>query len=354
MTLSSSEATLLDQALRAFSQETQLAFIKEKSGEPRCNGADNALELEPYGIIYSVVLKRWAQQLNVGSIAAQLRRIPEPALLVADYVNPNMADRLRTAGVQFIDAAGNAYLKEDSLFIFIKGNRTSSEHSLPRRTTRAFNASGLKVIFGFLLVPQLVGESYRRIAATCGVSLGTIGWVLTDLRERGYVRENGKSRSRSLANPLNLLDRWVEAYPEKLVPELEMGLFQAPYQWPWKDIDPSEFGGCWGGEVGASILDPYLSPAQGTLYLPKNNLKALVMTYRLRKANRDSPTTSETIRVREKFWHKLTETSDTDSSHAKTAPDILIYADLLASGDPRNMEEAERLYDRIKTRLQID
>ncbi len=64
-----------------------------------------------------------------------------------------------------------------------------SEYSLPRRRTRAFNASGLKVIFTFLLVPQLVSETYRTIAETSGVLLGTIGWVLNDLKELGYVHE---------------------------------------------------------------------------------------------------------------------------------------------------------------------
>lgn len=51
-------------------------------------------------------------KVEVWAGAAQLRRMPSPALLVADYVNPNMAVRLRDAGVQFIDAAGNAYLNQ--------------------------------------------------------------------------------------------------------------------------------------------------------------------------------------------------------------------------------------------------
>lgn len=354
MTSPIGEETLLDQALIAFKQGTELDFTKKEVNEPFRDTADIDLELCPYGITYTAVLKRWAQQLTVGSIAAQLRRMPAPALLVADYVNPNMADRLRAAGVQFIDVAGNAFLKERSLYIFIKGNRTPSDYSLIRKTTRAFNASGLKVIFSFLMAPQLVSQPYRTIAQRSGVSLGTIGWVLSDLKELGYLLERGKNRSRSLNKPLDLLDRWVEAYPEKLVTELELGSFQTQSQLPWKEIDPSELGGCWGGEVGASILDGYLSPAQGAIYLPKENLKTLVMKYRLRKANRDLPATSDTVQIREKFWQGLSHVSEYGIEHSKAAPDVLIYADLLASGDPRNLEAAERIYDRIKTRFQLD
>ncbi|MFL1454005.1 type IV toxin-antitoxin system AbiEi family antitoxin [Marinobacter sp. GN3S48] len=354
MTLSISETALLDQALLAFNRETGLSFNKQEVSELFPDAADTSLELRPHGIEYSVELKRWMQQANVGAILAQLQRMPAPALLVADYVNPNMADRLRDAGMQFIDAAGNAYLYEKNLYIFIKGNRLPSEYSSPRKTTRAFNASGLKVIFSFLLEPRLVGETYRTIAETSDVSLGTIGWVLNDLKDRGYVQEHGKGRSRSLKTPLELFDRWVEAYPEKLLPELDMGFFQTRFQLPWKDIEPTGFGGCWGGEVGASILDDYLSPAQGLIYVPKSSFKDLLINYRLRKADRDRTTTSDTIRVYEKFWHSFPETIDTNTKHQVAAPDILIYADLLASGDPRNLEAAERLYDRIKTRLRVD
>lgn len=354
MKSSISEPAFLDQAILAFNQETGLVLDGGASNECFPDGADASLELRSHGIKYSVELKRWMQQTNVGSLMVQLRKMPAPALLVADYVNPNMADRLRNAGLQFIDAVGNAYLNEQNLYVFIKGNRVPSDHSSPRRTTRAFNASGLKVIFSFLLEPNLVGESYRVIAEASNVSLGTIGWVLNDLKDRGYVRQQGRNGLRSLKSPLDLVDRWVEAYPEKLLPELDMGLFQTQFQVPWKDIDPSKFDGCWSGEVGASILDNYLSPAQGLIYLPKGRLKDLVMKYRLRKSAKNTLTTSDNVRICEKFWHRLPETSDKNIKPHDAAPDILIYADLVTSGDPRNLDAAERLYDQIKHRLQGD
>lgn len=354
MTLPENERELLDRALLAFNQQTELVLAVQELSEPFSTTVDTVLKLHPYDITYNTVLKRWVQQANLGSIAAQLSRIPAPALLVVDYVNPNMADRLRSAGVQFVDAAGNAYIRDKNLFIFVKGNRASSEYPSPRRTIRAFNASGLKVIFSFLLDPNLVGETYRTIAKVSGVSLGTIGWVLSDLKDLGYVDERGKRKARYLVKPLGLLDRWAEAYPEKLVPDLDMGLFQTPFPLPWKEIDLSQVEGCWGGEVGASLLDDVLLPAQGTVYLPKNNLKALLMKYRIRKANTNLPMSSDIIRICDKFWTRSAEPVGLGSRPNKAAPDILVYADLLASGDPRNYEAAERLYDRIKARFGID
>jgi hypothetical protein len=45
-------------------------------------------------------------------------------MLVTDYVNPNMADRLKEMDLAFIDIAGNAYLNEPPVFVCIKGNRS--------------------------------------------------------------------------------------------------------------------------------------------------------------------------------------------------------------------------------------
>lgn len=172
MTLPENEGELLDRALLAFNQETGLVLVAQEQGKWFPARTDAVLKLHPYEITFNAVLKRWVQQANEGSIVAELGRMPAPALLVADYVNPNMADRLRSAGVQFVDTAGNAYIREKNLFIFVKGNRAPSEYSSPRRTTRAFNAAGLKVIFSFLLDPNLVGETYRTI---CGVQRGIVG-----------------------------------------------------------------------------------------------------------------------------------------------------------------------------------
>lgn len=343
------EQELLNQAVHAFHHETGLELHKREASEVRPYSDGVILELGSTGIEYSVELKRWAQQANVGTIAAQLRRLPPPALLVADYVNPNMADRLRGAGIQFIDAAGNAYLNERPFFVFVKGNRPDSLSASPRKPSRAFNASGLKLIFSFLTDPDLVGQSYRKMAEASGVSLGAIGWVLNDLKDKGYVREHGKKGSRSLESAMELFDRWVETYPEKLLPELGMGLFQAKSEVPWKEIRPEAFGGCWGGEVAASFLDDFLSPAQGTIYLPRDKLKNLVMEHRLRKASETMANTSQVLQVYEKFWHY-----DPDNLHQNSgvAPDILVYADLVASGEPRNLEAAERLYGKIRDRLQ--
>ncbi len=118
MKLSETTSTLLDQALQAFRASTGLSFEKRGVSEVFPEATDVCLELTQYGIEYVVEQKRWMQQTKMGAILTRLNRHSSRALLVADYVNPEMADRLREACVQFIDTAGNAYLSDKNLYVF--------------------------------------------------------------------------------------------------------------------------------------------------------------------------------------------------------------------------------------------
>ena len=62
-------------------------------------------------------------------------------------IDPNTAQRLRAAGSPFIDGAGNAYIEEPELFVFIVGNRRKKPLEHPPLT---LNTAALKTVFHFL------------------------------------------------------------------------------------------------------------------------------------------------------------------------------------------------------------
>lgn len=329
------DASLLEEALASFEQNAGLKLTLD-------NGK---LVLEPHGVQFNVKIKRWVQNVSVGSLVAQLERLPSASILVADYVNPKLAERLRQNGILFIDAAGNAFVVAGDVYVFIKGNRLASVETAPRKKSRAFHASGLRLIFHFLHNPSLLNKTYREIAASTGVALGTVGWVINDLKASGYLSGADKSQSRELKSPLELLDRWAEAFPERLKPDLSLGAYLCRSAHLWKDLKPLDHKAVWSGEVGAYLLDGYLTPEIQTLYLPGDELKNLVIKHRLSKT--DAARHSEDgaiIWVYEKFW--------SNGGSKGIAPDILVYADLLSTDDPRNLEAAKRIYARIKDRLQ--
>lgn len=254
-----------------------------------------------------------------------------PRLLIADYVNPKLAERLREQGVNFVDAAGNAYIHHVGLYVWIQGEKDALRLKAERERRRAFQPTGLKVIFAVLCRPELTETDYRRLARTAGVALGTVQWVMRDLISDGYVMKLGRF-DRRLVAPKELLDAWVPAFGRDLRPRLLLGRFEADdIDW-WRDTDLQGYGAMWGGDPAAARLTGYVKPGGLTIYAAQIPAR-LVVEKRLRKDD------AGRIEFRKKFWH-----FEGDERMA-TVPPVLVYADLLALAEPRAREVAERLYD---------
>lgn len=258
-------------------------------------------------------------------------------LLVTDYVNPRLAEVMKDEGIAFIDAEGNAYIKEPPLCIFVKGNRPHG-HIRVKPLKRLFKPGGLKVVFAMLDHPGMENYPYREIAAKAGVALGTVGWAIDELKDMGFLVEMDRGR-RKLMNKTRLLERWVEAYPEQLRPKLIIERFEAGSRNWWEQIDIEGFGAFWGGEVAAFKLTGYLKPERITIYT-KTNPGEMVLRNKLRKAPQGE------VEILTAFWdfEKARQAAD-------IAPPILVYADLMASGDQRNIETARIIYERYLDEL---
>ena len=266
------------------------------------------------------------------AMLTKLKQTHERTLIVADYVNPIMAERLKADDIWFLDTAGNAYIKQRPLFIYIKGNKPV-EKPATRTLSRAFQPTGLKVIYAFLCDPELVNAPYREIAQTAEVALGTVGWVITDLTQLGHIVDMG-NRGRRLRGKRKLLERWITAYPEKLRPKLETGRYKAPNPDWWQTAPLHNLQAYWGGEIAADKLTHYLKPEIITLYIQEKQTGKLILTNKLRK---DPAGNIELLKT---FWDVENEINRTDVVNP-----ILIYADLMATGDPRNIETAEIIYE---------
>lgn len=259
-------------------------------------------------------------------------QIQEQKLIVAYYVNPAMAEKLIAQGIWFLDVAGNAYINHNPIYIYVKGNKPL-EKPATRPISRAFQITGLKVVYALLCNPELVNAPYREIAQTADVALGTVGWVMTDLTQLGFIVDMGRG-GRRLRDKRRLLERWVIAYPEKLRPRLEIARYKAPLPNWLQTVDLHDFQALWGGEVAADKLTHYLKPEIITIYLPEQQKTKFFIKNRLRK---DPAGEIELLKT---FW----DIND-DTNKPSLVNPILIYADLIASGDPRNIETAQIIYD---------
>lgn len=342
MTARSREEDILASAVDALKQQTGFSLEVKSHKEIRPNQGFDALLTAP-GVPGDIAaeIKDWAPQANLDAVVYQLSRLPMRAMLVANYINPAMAERLKAEDISFIDTAGNAYINVPPVYIFIKGQKAATS-ALPQRKSRAFESSGLRVVFALLCNPELANASYRQLADITDVAVGTVGWVIGGLKEAGFIVDRGRVKGRHLINRQRLLTRWVEDYPLKLRPKLTIGNFMAKDATWWKDCDLAPWGAKWGGEVAAAKLNNYLVPKVATVYLPQEQQNAFLAKARLRKVEPGVQATA-LVQIYRPFWQNTLDVN-ADVQRDLVHP-ILVYADLIATGDSRNREAADTIYE---------
>jgi hypothetical protein len=286
---------------------------------------------------YAAIIKRYITNETIGGLASQLRRTQPQGILVTHHVTPNQAEKLKQLNVQFFDTAGNAFLNDPPLYVFVSGKRRDHEKHKDK-PSRAFMPSGLRTIFALLCKPGLELQGYRDIAAAAKVSHGTIGWVMRDLEKERYLIDMG-TRGRRLTKKADLVKRWTEAYPQQLRPKLLLARYSSRDPDWWKEARLEDSDAYWGGEVAAAKLTQYLRPQQKTIYAA-TTIPEIQAKYALKKdPNGD-------VEILKRFW-----AFDEESAKSGIAPPLLVYADLIASGDDRNIETAEIIYDTQISRL---
>lgn len=278
--------------------------------------------------------KRGLRPGTLGPLMLRLRDLKPPALLLTDYVTPQMAKLLRDAGIAFADTTGNAYLEFAGNIIYVTGN-TPKRRPRDEKVVRAFQATGLRVVFALLCVPELVVRPTRDLAAMLGVANGTVARVIEDLARLGFITTTGR-RDRQLHNMEGLLERWVMMYPIHLRPTLLRRRFMAddPDWWKEEKFDTPHV--VLGGQPAADRLTHYLKPGVITLYArgQPRPLNEIVARCRLRTDPAGN------VEVLEAFWP-----AEIGVDEPSLAPTPLIYADLLAAGDARSIETAKLVYD---------
>lgn len=343
------ENTILKEAIGAFHKETGLRLdIVDQAARAQdpIFQYDATLAVKDYEPLqYAAKVKKWAQHANIGALLEMLKRLPLKGLLVADYINPNMAQRLREQDIEFIDTAGNAYINATPLHIYVRGNpKPQTTEQKQQQKNRAFTQTGLKVIYALLCNPELIKAPYRDIAEQADVALGTVGWVMGDLKNMGYIIDRGNKKTRRLENYFKLLDIWVELYPGALKPALLLGEFTKGAEVDNTRVDITQYGGYWGGEVAAAEYTGYLRGEIDIIYIPEPQTNKLIRDLKLFTAwGEETNRGFGKLTLYKPFWQKP-DTNDNIQIRGYVHP-ILAYADLVATGDTRNIETAQQIKD---------
>jgi len=280
---------------------------------------------------YVAEVKKGLRPATLGATLHQLEGTGKPPLLIADYVTPPLAEILKARGVAFLDTAGNAFVDQPPLYVWVKGEKPQEQPAGKEGTGRAFQASGLKVLFALLCHPKWIEKPYREIATLADVAHGTVGWVMAELPKLGFVAD--VANRRRLLQPELLLKQWAEAYARTLRPKLTIDHYRTDRQKWWTKLNPHKYQVQLGGELAAQRVTKYLRPETVTLYGAKAEPR-LLLDYKLR------PDPKGPVEILKKFWNFKTHDKN-------VVPLPLIYADLLIIGDARCLEAADLIYKGI-------
>lgn len=280
---------------------------------------------------YNILIQPWAPQKNIDALISQIRALPAPAILFADFVNPVMAGKLRQRSIAFVDCAGNCSFKNDRFNIYVKGKKPSRLRS-KRVRGRAFNSAGLKLIFALFNQPHYIQASYRDISNKVNIALGSVGPVIDDLYSSGYILDDG---GRRLVNKKRLFERWVDGYLEKLRPKQIMACYTCDDENWWKTANPVDFLGIWGGEVIIAKSTPYMAPESISLYFTSDvKHRDFASHYGLRE-DEDGD-----ICVYKSFWSP----SYSGEENIEGLNPMIVYADIVDSINPGNWDVAKTFY----------
>ncbi len=270
---------------------------------------------------------------NYLEIAQQQK--PNQLLVGADYITPKSKEVLKANGVNYIDSYGNAFLGLKNVKIFIEKDNAKPVYNV---YSEVFTRAGGQILFHLLQNPELINANYEHLAAISCASLGSVSKTIKGLLKEGYAVKWDKEKKYQLVKRSELLEKWVALANEKILPSHKIGYykFTTHERTKIKDIDPL-LEDCWGGEYGAKLITDYLNPENHSLFTNRDKL-GLIRSFRMVPDNNGS------ISAYKSFW-KPQSLPLIHVNGETAAPPLLIYAELIYTGNDRNLETAKLIFD---------
>ena len=275
------------------------------------------------GTRYPVLFKANCSALTIDRI---VKRSEERGKIFfcTPYITPSLADLMVKHDCPYADSAGNLFFRNGDTVVLVQNQK--KPQSIERKYTRgrAWTLTGLKVLFLLLTEDGALNWPYRKIAEYSDVSLGSVRYVMADLKNAGVIAEvNGQNRWN---NKSTATADWSIAYKDKLLPALDRRFYAGDIPKEW-----GRFRLAVSGETAVQELT--LLKSRRFLAYKHGNINLCIAQNRWRESAEGN------IEIRQAFWPEC-------RIFAEYVPWLLVYADLLAEDDPRCNEAALEVYHR--------
>jgi hypothetical protein len=257
---------------------------------------------------------------------------PETVIFLFPHVSRNLGEWMRERNYFYMDYAGNAWIEGESYYLRVEGlPKIPIARDEETKTSRAFTATGLRVLFIILVNSDLLNAPIRTIADASGTSVGAVANALRDLERDGYLIVNG--RKRLLTKQPKLIQRWVELYASILKPKLKTRTCEGAE--PQEIVANPEL---WekfaqlGGEAAMLSKGFGIRPVE-TRFYSEYPWQDVARFLKLR------PAEDGNVVLTERFWnpHYLPA--------SPLVPSLLVFADEFTDGDERQAMIAQEMWN---------
>ncbi|BFM44020.1 hypothetical protein CFS9_26610 [Flavobacterium sp. CFS9] len=299
---------------------------------------------EPYdaviqinGTTFYCHAKKDARNSNSGIIFNQVNQFKNfinkdrNLLFVGEYIAKDVAESLIANDINFLDVAGNCYINTNHLKIIIEGRKQKKPQNINQ--ARAFQEAGLKLILLLISQEHALEFSYRALAEKAGIALGSVSQIMKELEESNFILKTNDKRI--IKNREELIERWVLAYNEVLKPRLFRKTYKAinlDYLRKIVSNNKTKFL-FFGGEPAAEIMTSFLKPLDYIIY-SDDELSIIGKELML------VPDNNGNIKIYNTCW-----TDSLNNENLNIAPSLVVYADLIGSGNNRNIETAKMILE---------
>ena len=251
------------QALELFKKETFVRLeLRKKGQDPQI---DERLDIyfDTGKENFMVKTKKELREIqlpNIINLAGKQKKI----IVIAGKTFPNTRKAMRDTGINYLDAAGNAFIRTDKNYVFIE--KPGTPDKIRNGTARAFTKTGVKVVYHLLTHQGDINLTVRELAVKTGVANDTIFNVYANLVELEYLVKANRKKYK-LFKKEKLLNEWIKAYKDNLRLNILVGRFDfTGKNRLWKDIKLQNEAK-WGGEPAGAMITEYLVPAEFTIYI---------------------------------------------------------------------------------------
>ncbi|HEY8935045.1 MAG TPA: type IV toxin-antitoxin system AbiEi family antitoxin [Cyclobacteriaceae bacterium] len=326
------ENDIVEKALEAFISQTHLKAKWRVTPNEILDGAVDFYLDKKKKECFLVEVKKEIRNHHLPKLLAERNRGTH-LMVIAETVLPRVKEELQKNNIGYLETNGNVYLHiSPNFFIWIDRKKTKLT---VKEVNRAFTKTGLRVVFLFLQDNLYVNRPYRELAQLADVGLGNVNNIMKGLKtQRLLVHKN--AREYVLPDKKVLLEKWIEAYDERLKPTLHVGNFRfldndVFFNWRNLNLAPDTL---WGGEPAGDLYTNNLNPELLTLYTLEGRGE-LMKKYRL------VPDEKGNVQIYKKFWNVIHSEND------KAVPALLAYTDLINTGNRRCIDTAQKLYEKF-------